>query len=141
MDNYSKVEELLKNYKMMKIHIENIEEEIKFVKGDIGLQGISYDGISTSPTNEIKSSVENTVLSIQEEVYFLERNIERLVADIEKIDRALEGLEDIERTVVIEKYVNAKQWWQVASKVCYSESYSRAIRSRAIKKLVKGIYG
>ena len=32
MDNYSKVEELLKNYKMMKIHIENIEEEIKFVK-------------------------------------------------------------------------------------------------------------
>ena len=54
---------------MMKVHIENIEEEIKFVKGDIGLQGISYDGISTSPTNEIKSSVENTVLSIQEEIH------------------------------------------------------------------------
>ena len=135
------MEDLLKNYKMMKINIKNIEEEIIFVKGDIGLQGISYDGVSTSPTNEIKSSVENTVLSIQEEVHFLERNIERLVVNIEKIDRALEGLEDIERTVVIEKYINAKQWWQVASKVCYSESYSRAIRSRAINKLVKGIYG
>ena len=126
---------------MMKIHIENTHQEIEFIKGDIGLKGISYDGISTSPTNEIKSSVEQSVLSIQEKVHFLERDIERLVVDIEKIDRALEALEEAERTVVIEKYINAKQWWQVASKVCYSESYARAIRRNAINKLVKGIYG
>ena len=125
----------------MKIHIENTHQEIEFIKGDIGLKGINYDGISTSPTNEIKSSVEQSVLSIQEKVHFLERDIERLVVDIEKIDRALEALEEAERTVVIEKYINAKQWWQVASKVCYSESYARAIRRNAINKLVKGIYG
>lgn len=141
MDNYSKVEELLKNYKMMKINIENIEEKIEFTKGDIGLKGIVYDGISTSPTNEIKSSVETTVLSIQEEVHFLTRNIERLTMTIESVDRALEGLEETERNVVIEKYVNAKQWWEVASIVRYSERHCKNIRKRAIDKMIVGIYG
>lgn len=141
MDKYAKVEDLLKNYKMVKINIKNIEQEIEFAKGNIGLKGISYDGISTSPTNEVKSSVESTVLSIQEEVHFLERNIERLVMQLDKIDRALEGLEEVERTVVIEKYINSKQWWQVASKVCYSERWCKNLRSRAIRKMAVGIYG
>lgn len=141
MDDYAKVEALLKNYKMMKISIKNIQEEIEFVKGDIGLQGISYDGVSVSPTNQIKSSVEDTVLSIQENVHFLERNIERLEADISKIDRALEGLEERERTVIIEKYINAKQWWQVAGIVRYSERHCKNIRTESIRKMIVGIYG
>lgn len=132
---------MLKNYKMMKIRIENLTQDIEYIKEDVELKGISYDGISTSPTNEIKSIVENTVLSNVEKVEYLEHNIKREKSKIDKIDRALEGLEDIEKTVVIEKYINAKQWWQVASKVCYSESYARAIRRNAINKLVKGIYG
>ena len=68
MDNYSKVIELLKKYKMIQITIENLEQEINYVKEDTELRGISYDGISTSPTNEIKSIVESTVLGNIEKI-------------------------------------------------------------------------
>ena len=141
MDNYSKVEDLLKNYNMKKINIENLKQEIEYVKEDTEMKGISYDGVSTSPTNEIKSIVESTVLGNMEKVSYLEHLIKRHQVDLDKLDNALEALEDVERTVVVEKYINAKQWWQVAIVVRFSETHARRIRKQAIKKLSIGIYG
>lgn len=135
------MEELLKNYNMKKIKIENLEKEIEYVKEDNELKGISYDGVSTSPTNEVKSIVESTVLGNLEKIEYLEHLIKRHRIDIEKLDRSLEGLEEVERTVVVEKYINSKQWWQVASKVKHGERYCRTIRKNAIDKLVIGVYG
>lgn len=126
---------------MKKINIGILEKEIEFVKEDIELQGISYDGVSTSPTNEIKSITESTVLGKLEKVDYLEHLIKRHKMDIEKLEKALEGLEEIERDVVVERYIKAKQWWQVAGVVRYSESHSKLIRKKAIDKLVVGIYG
>lgn len=141
MDKYSKVEKLLRNYNMLKINIQNLEQEIAFIKDDITLKGVDYDSISVSPTNEIKSVVENEVLSRTEKIEYLEHIIKRHRKDIEKLERALEGLEDIEHTIVVEKYINAKQWWQVASIVRFNERWCRELRKRAIDKLVVGIYG
>ncbi|HZJ98786.1 MAG TPA: hypothetical protein VFC79_02200 [Tissierellaceae bacterium] len=141
MDKYAKVEKLLSNYKMLKISIENIEEDIKLIEEETGLKGISFDGISTSPTNKTSDIVADTVLAKSEKIGYLKRTIENNQRKIDSVDRALEGLEKLERSVVIEKYVNAKQWWQVASVVCYSESWCKQLRKRAIDKLVIGIYG
>lgn len=125
----------------MKISIENLEQEITYVKEDTEMKGISYDGISTSPTNEIKSIVESTVLANIEKIEYLEHMIKRHKINIEKLEKALEGLEDVEGTVVVEKYINAKQWWQVAGIVRYSERHCKNIRKRAIDKMIVGIYG
>lgn len=57
------------------------------------------------------------------------------------VDRTLEGLTEQECKVVTWKYIEGKQWWQVASEVCYSETHVRRIRKKAIDKLVIGIYG
>lgn len=126
---------------MMKAGIDNLEEEIKFIKNDIGLKGISYDGVSVSPTNQIKSSVEQTVISIQEVIHFKERDIERLKTNISKIERALDGLEERERIVLTEKYINNKQWWQVSGIVRYGERHCKRIRTEAINKMIIGLYG
>lgn len=135
------MEELLKNYKMMKISIKNLEKEIEFIKGDITLDGISYDEVVSSPTNKINSVVEDKVLAKSEKIHFKERCIQKNKKDIDAIDRSLKGLEEVERIVVVEKYINNRQWWQVAMKVKYSERQCRNIRKDAIDKLVKGIYG
>lgn len=141
MDKYRKVEKLLYNYKMLQISIKNMQEEIEFIKNDYGIQGISYDGISTSPTNKFSSSVENTALSNSEKIHSLECQINIMQRDIEKVDRTLKGLTELERSVITEKYINSKQWWQVGSKVRFSERHCRNIRKQAINKLVIGVFG
>ena len=126
---------------MKKINIENLKQEIEYVKEDTEMKGISYDGICSSPTNEVKSIVESTVLGNMEKIEYLEHLIKRHQVDLDKLERSLEALEEIERTIVIEKYINAKQWWQVASMVRFSETHARRIRKQAINKLKIGIYG
>lgn len=141
MDKYAKVEKLLSNYKMLHISIENMEQDIRYLKEEDGLKGIGFEGISTSPTNVTSDVVGDTVISKMEKIEYLERTIEQNRRKIESIDKALEGLEDTERVVVIERYIEAKQWWQVASVVRYSESHSKYIRKKAVDKLVIGIFG
>ena len=80
-------------------------------------------------------------LSRSEKIHYLERNIEYNKRQIEKMDKAMEGLSDDERTVIIGKYIEGKQWWQVAGMVRYSETHSKRIRRNAINKLIIGIYG
>lgn len=141
MDKYTKVEKLLSNYKMYKISIENLEIEIEYLKEEDGSKGIGYDNINTSPTNKTSDIVADTVLSVSEKIHYLEKRIEGNKRKIESIDKAMEGLEDIENQVLVEKYINSKQWWQVASTVRFSESWCKQIRKRAIDKLIIGIYG
>lgn len=118
-----------------------MQEEIEFIQNDYGIQGISYDGIATSPTHKFSSSVENTALSKSEKIHYLECQIENMQRDIDMVDRTLKGLTQLERDVVTEKYINSKQWWQVGSKVRFSESWCKKIRKRAIDKMVVGVYG
>ena len=115
--------------------------EIEYLKNNDGMKGLSYDGISTSPTNERKSSTESIALSNMEKIHFLERMILKATLEIEAINRAIEGLEEVEQNVLIERYIKNKQWWKVASVVCYSERHCKRIRGDAINKMIVGVYG
>ena len=141
MNKYKKVEKLLSKYKMLNINIENMKAEIEFLKNEDGQKGLNYDAISTSPTNEFKSATENTALANVEKAFYLERQIQKATLEIESVDRALEGLTHTERIVMVEKYIENKQWWQVASKACYSERHCKRIRMEAINRMIIGMYG
>lgn len=141
MNNYKKVENLLYNYKMLKISIKNIEEEIEYLDKECGVSGINYDNTGTSPTNKVNSIVEDTALSISEKKHYLQHKINEIEMQLNKIERAMEGLTDIERIIIEQKYIEGLQWWQIAGQVKYSERWCRQLRTEAIKKLVTGIYG
>lgn len=126
---------------MMKVSITNLKKEIEFIRNDISIDGIAYDGVKTSETNKIGSIVEDDLLGKEEKIHYLKRCIEKNKKDIEAIDRSLKELEEEEKIVVTEYYINNKQWWQVASKVKYSERQCRNKRKDAIDKLVKAIKG
>ena len=140
-DNYKKAEYLLYNYKMLKISIENLNKEIELIKNNDGVTGINYDTIPTSSTNVISSITENTALSNTEKVDFLEHNIKRIENKVERIERAMQGLTEVERQIVQSKYIEGKQWYIVAYKVSYSERQCRNIRRTAIEKIALGIFG
>lgn len=140
MDNYKRVEKMLYNYKMQVISIINIREEIKLIQEDCGVGAICYDS-QPSNTNKINSIVENVTLSATEKIEYLERTINRLQRQIDKVDRTIEGLTEEEQVIIRERYINGLQWYKVAYKVGYSENHSKKKRKEAIKKMVDGIYG
>lgn len=139
---YKETEYLLYSYKMFKISIENMRNEIEFLENEEdGMTGINYDGISTSPTHKFSSITEDAALSKSEKIDYLEHSIRRIESTLEGIDRALEGLSDIERNVIVERYIEGLQWWQVGYKVKYSERHCKRIRTDAINKLAIGLNG
>lgn len=140
-DYYKETEYLLYNYKMFQINIENMESEIEYLRKEEGMTGISYDGVNISPTYKISSMTEDVALSNSEKIHFLEHNIKYYKRQLEKIDRAMEGLTPIERQIIYDKYIEGKQWYMVAYNNNCSESTGKRYRRRAIKKLVLGIYG
>ena len=141
MDKYSEVEKLLYNYKMLKISIDNMEQDIKHIDRENGLKGIGFDSISTSPTNLTSDMVSDIAISKIGRMEFLANRIKDNKRKVQSVDKAMEGLEDVERTIIVERYIHARQWWKVASIVKYGERHCKRIRTEAIKKMVVGIYG
>lgn len=138
---YKETEYLLYNYNMFRISIENMKKEIEFIKDEDGMSGISYNSMFTSPTNKINSITEDVALSNSEKVHFLEHNIKRVENKITRIDKALEGLTDIEERIITGKYIEGKQWYVVAYSVRYSERHCKRIRTDAIVKIAIGMNG
>lgn len=141
MDKYKKTEYLLYNYKMLLISIENIKQDIELLKQECGVGSIDTEKDNVSKTYKFSSVVEDTALSKMEQIEYLEMRVRKMEGQIERIDRTLEGLTDEERAILVEKYIEGKQWWQVANKVRYGERYCRTIRTEAIKKMALGIFG
>lgn len=125
---------------MFKISIENMEQEIHYIKNNCGLSGLSYDGVSTSPTYKISSATENTALSNSEKIDFLEHNIKRNKMQLERIDRSLNGLTYKERTMLELKYIKGMRWESVMSETNYSERHCRRIKNEAINKMIIGLF-
>lgn len=139
IDKYAKVKELLQNYEIIKISIANIEKEIEYIKEDIAIRGISYDGVSTSPTNEIKSIVESTILAKEEKINYLQHLIKRHQININKIDDVLNNLTETERTIIIDRYMHHKYWYQITPKVFLEERQCRRKLKSAMDKMIIGV--
>lgn len=140
-DYYKETEYLLYNYKMFEISIKNMQNEIENLKKEDGASAINYSGIQTSPTNKFSSSTENTALSISERIDYLEHSIKRMKNRLESINEALEGLTEIERDIITKRYIEGSQWYVIAYHVKYTERWCKQLRSKAIKKLIIGIFG
>lgn len=130
---------LLEDYRIKEAKIEDLEQEIIFIKDNRDIKGINYDGVSTSPTNEINSIVENAVISSMEKVDYLEHLIKKEMVDINRIVRALEKLDEVERQIVADRYIDGKQWHVVARKSNYSERHCKRLGKQALLKISKEI--
>lgn len=140
-DKYAEVVRMLSRYTMLKINIRNMEDEIKYLKEQDGVSGTSMDGVNIRPTNMFKSVTEKTALKNVKKIKQLNDRILKSKLEIDIMDRALEGLTCIERKIIISKYIEGLQWWQVSGIVRYSERHCKRIRTKAINELVVGIYG
>ena len=138
---YKRLEQDLYNYKYLKLSIDNIKHDIADYEREDGVGAIDFDRIQISSTNAFSSIVENATISNSEKLDYMEHCLHRVADRIAKIDIAMWELEADERIIVEEKYMNSKQWWQVAIRIRLSERQCRRITSEALRKMAVAIHG
>lgn len=140
MSFYKATEKFLYNYNSLKASIENMKQEIEEIDYK-EIPGINYDKERTSKTYAFHSITEDEGIKVADKKILLEKRIKATEGKIERIDRAIEALNDTERQIITERYINGRQWWEVAYSVKFNERWCKEIRRRAVKKIAIGLFG
>ncbi|WML35362.1 siderophore-interacting protein [Clostridium sp. OS1-26] len=139
-DLYKKTDGVLFNYKTIKAEISNIELDIEELKEQIdGVSGITYEE-RTGSTNKFNSTVENEILKKEKEINRLlkeKRSKERL---INKIDNAINALEEDEKEIIKLRCFEKKSWAIVGMIIKIDGDYCGRIKRKAINKLSELIW-
>lgn len=140
--HYKLTEKLLYNYNMLKASIKNMKQEINELENDVvGPSSISYETEKTGKTYKTNRPTEETAIKNITYIDLLEKRIEMTQSKIERIDRSIEALNEVEKQVVRLRYIDSIQWFQIAYKLKYTERWCKHLRTQAIKKIAVGIYG
>lgn len=118
-----------------------MKRELEYLEQSDGLKATNYSNINTQLMNNINSPTESTALDNIKKMDKLQGKINKTELKLEIIDNALSGLNEREILIITERYINCRQWWEVAQKASYSEEQCRNIKRQAMKKLIIGIYG
>lgn len=139
-DKYRKTDGILYNYRSIKAEIKNLELDIEELKADYeGCGAINYSEKS-SPTYAFNSSVENEVVLKEKRIKRLTREKESKERLIQKVDNALETLEEKESQIIKLRYFQHKGWGYIGSVLNLEENYCRNFKRDIIKHLSKLIF-
>jgi DNA-directed RNA polymerase specialized sigma subunit len=141
MVNYYKAtEKFLYNYNSLKASIENMKQEIEELDYR-EISAVNYEKEPTGKTYDFHSITEEAGIRAAEKKKLLEKRIKATQSKLERIDRAIKALNDTERQIITERYINGKQWWQVAYTVKFNERWCKELRRRAVQKVAIGLFG
>lgn len=139
--HYKSIEKILKNYNMLKLNIEIADKQLQRLEEDDGLKGVSYDKEQLSKTYKFISATEDTAIEKIIKKDKIEKDKDKSQEWISIMDRLINELDDVEKEILKMYYMEGMQWWQIAHKVKYSERWCKELRTKAIRKLVVGLYG
>ncbi|MCY8867388.1 sigma-70 family RNA polymerase sigma factor [Bacillus spizizenii] len=139
-DRKRQIEGYLRNYKSYKAGIKNLQQHLDWILPGMTATYSAEEG--SSGTFNIKSKVEDAVLDRLESKQALDikETITLFQLIVDSIDRALEQLEETERTFVEERYFKHKQIEQVAEVMGYHEKTIQRIRNSVMDKLMIGLF-
>lgn len=140
MSYYKATEKFLYNYNSLKASIENMKQEIKEMDYR-EISAIDYEKEPTSETYAFHSATEESAIYAADRKNLLEKRIKITEGKLERVDRAVSALNDTEREIINLRYIEGRQWWQVAYEVRYSEKWCKELRKRAINKIAVGLFG
>ena len=141
MDRYKYIEKLLYEYNSLKTFIKNAQQQIENIQKDVdGVSGVSYNKVS-SKTNNTPSIVENEVLKREKKISILQKRIQKTQGLLDRLDRSIEVLNDIEKRIIKLRYMKNLQWYEVSWNVKYSERWCKELKSKAIEKIAVAMFG
>lgn len=133
MNLYKKTEELLYSYKTLVAEVKNLDIEISELEY-IGCSGISYEE-RTQSTNKFNSSVENETISRVEEINRLKDMKFKKENIVNKINNALESLDERSREIIKLKYFERVNNYKIAKKLDITEIWLCTLKNEAISKV------
>lgn len=135
MNLYKKTEAILYNYKKTKIEIKNLILDLEALENDYqGVQAIGYEERS-SPTNAFNSSVENEIIKRDENILKLRNKIRLKEIEIEKVDNVLDSLNERDKYIIKEYYIECNQLKNISKHINLEESYLSSYKSKLIKDI------
>jgi DNA-directed RNA polymerase specialized sigma subunit len=137
MDKEQEIILMLKNYDYFKSSISYLEENIVDII-ETGL-GINYSKAKISKTNKITSAIEIAILEIDK--LNLYENIKRMKNTITAINKALDALNEIEKSVIIHRCIKNQYYYEFCYKICVSERTAKRIRKVALGKMALIVFG
>jgi len=139
MNYYKATEKYLYNYNSLKASIENMQKEIT----EMEYAGMSAMDPAHIPAKTYKyySPSEDEAIRIAEKKTALQKRIKSTRGKLERIDRAIEALSEVERRIITERYIQCRPWWEVAYSAKYNERWCREIRWKAVRKVAIGLFG
>lgn len=137
----------LKNYNRFGITIENLKDDIKCkeqeMEHDVNAPISHYGNAPVGGASEL-----NIVESSASKHIAMRKEIDdtlSAIADIElvmrKIDRAISGLNDIDRRLVEGHYIKSVSWEELGSEMYYSEKWARERAGKAVREIAIMIFG
>lgn len=139
---FKKTERILYNYSMLKAEINNLELEIEEIENDYaGIGAISYEERSGN-TNKISDSVANEIILKEKQSYKLKKTKRSKEILLNKINNAIDALEENEKRIVHYRYLKGKRtWMQVGEILSMDSNYCcNTLRVNTINKLSKMIF-
>jgi DNA-directed RNA polymerase specialized sigma subunit len=141
MVNYYKAtEKFLYNYNSLKASTENMKQEIEELDYR-EISAVDYEKEPSGKTYAFHSKTEESAIYAAEKKKLLEQRIKTTERKLDRIDRAVEALNEIEQKIIKLRYYEGRQWWQIAYEMRYSEKWCKELRRRAVHKVAIGLFG
>lgn len=137
------VKDKLLKYTYAKEFLARIDEDIRCLKNkEKNKNMISKYGISSGGGGSL--SQEEIILNINAEIDLLEKNRQSNIDLIERMDRAMEGMSELEKDITLEIYGKKKRDGKIETlkkKYHYSQSQIYRIANDGIKHISLMMYG
>lgn len=137
------VKDKLLKYTYAKEFLARIDEDIRCLKNkEKNKNMISKYGISSGGGGSL--SQEEIILNINAEIDLLEKNRQSNIDLIERMDRAMEGMSELEKDITLEIYGKKKRDGRIEAlkkKYHYSQSQIYRIANDGIKHISLMMYG
>ncbi len=130
----------LKCYKLLPARINDLQKELNDLEINDGVRGISYSGDGIK-TNKISKIVEDTALENIFSKKKINEDISEVNRKLSRLDDAMESLIDIQKQVVVMRYVDGLAWTNLADELRYSERDLRRKLDSAVDNLAYIFYG
>lgn len=127
---------LLREYRTIGLDIETLQEQIARLRSNAEKMTAGFEGSGGGKsTGNFNDKIQNYV----ERLEALERKYEKLceqkVKLCEEVDTALMKLPQIERYILIERYIVGTKWYVVARVIGYEEAQFFRIEKKALEVL------
>lgn len=127
----------LKQCRFLRFEIAAIETEINDLRNSGAAASVAV--FAGKGAGQVAKPTESAAVKVLRLTEKLEGKRHKLLDLLERVEAAIEGLEDRERVVLREYYINGRSWYKVCKITHYSRSSVYNINMSAIAKLIKSL--